>query len=392
MTDYPPFPTRRPSAVPLVFAGFAVALAAFLLLDRSGLFTPKVKAEPRAVTPRGELAPLEQTFIEVFERCSPSVASINTSALMRNSWGGVQEQQGEGSGFVWDEAGVVVTNHHVVAGAQQVQVTVGGRNFRADVVATSPNHDLAVLRLRGNVSGLQPLPVGRSHDLKVGQTVIAIGNPFGFDQTMTTGIVSALNRSIQAEKGALLQGLIQVDAAINRGNSGGPLLDSAGRLIGVTTAIYSPSGTSAGIGFAVPVDTVNEIVPRLLGGRATTARLGVTRDPFYASYRLDPDLGYTSGAIVAETIDGYGAAAAGLRPFKITETNRGPRIDEYGDVIVAIDGTPVRSFDELPRVLGSRRPGDTVKLTVVRGLPDAPQPLELPIRLTAEGERITPGM
>jgi S1-C subfamily serine protease len=222
--------------------------------------------------------------------------------------------------------------------------------------------------------------------------VIAIGNPFGFDQTMTTGIVSALNRSIQAEKGALLQGLIQVDAAINRGNSGGPLLDSAGRLIGVTTAIYSPSGTSAGIGFAVPVDTVNEIVPRLLGGRATTARLGVTRDPFYASYRLDPDLGYTSGAIVAETIDGYGAAAAGLRPFKITETNRGPRIDEYGDVIVAIDGTPVRSFDELPRVLGSRRPGDTVKLTVVRGLPDAPQPLELPIRLTAEGERITPGM
>ncbi len=392
MSDYP-FPSRRSSALPLVIAGGAFVIAAFLLLERSGFFTPTPRSVPRAVTPRGDLAAMEQNFVEVFERYGPSVASINTSALMRDGWGGVQEQQGAGSGFVWDEAGVVVTNHHVVANAQQVQVTVGGRNFRADVVATSPNHDLAVLRLRGNVAGLKPLLLGTSNDLRVGQTAIAIGNPFGFDQTMTTGIVSALNRSIQAEKGgAFLQGLIQVDAAINRGNSGGPLLDSAGRLIGVTTAIYSPSGTSAGIGFAVPVDTVNEIVPRLLGGRATSARLGVTRDPFYASYRLEPGLGYTSGAIVGETIEGYGAAAAGLRPFKITETNRGARIDAYGDVLVKIEDTPVRSFDELPRVLGSRRPGDTVKVVVIRGLPDEPRPVEMQVKLTAEGERLNAGM
>lgn len=391
MSDYP-FPSRRSSALPLVIAGGAFMIAAFLLLERSGFFTPAARSVPRAVTPRGDLAAMEQTFVEVFERCGPSVASINTSALMRDGWGSVQEQQGAGSGFVWDEAGIVVTNHHVVANAQQVQVTVGGRNFRADVVATSPNHDLAVLRLRGNVAGLKPLPLGSSNDLRVGQTTIAIGNPFGFDQTMTTGIVSALNRSIQAEKGAFLQGLIQVDAAINRGNSGGPLLDSAGRLIGVTTAIFSPSGTSAGIGFAVPVDTVNDIVPRLLGGRSTAARLGVSRDPFYASYRLEPDVGHTSGAIVGETIEGYGAAAAGLRPFRITETNRGARIDAYGDVIVTIDGTPVRSFDELPRVLGSRRPGDTVKVVVIRGLPDEPRPVELQVKLTAEGERLNAGM
>jgi S1-C subfamily serine protease len=227
--------------------------------------------------------------------------------------------------------------------------------------------------------------------LKVGQTAIAIGNPFGFSQTMTTGIVSALDRTVEVSEGKLMHGLIQVDASINRGNSGGPLLDSAGRLIGITTAIYSPSGTSAGIGFAVPVDTVNDIVPRLLGGKSTVAFLGVKRDPFYASYRLDPDLGYTSGAIVGETIEGYGAAAAGLQPFQITQSGRSASVRKYGDVIVAIDGTAVRSFDELSKALGNRKPGDAVKVIVMRGLPDAPKPVELKIQLTAQNEGLRTG-
>jgi len=391
MTSYPPFPQRRPSPVPLVIAGAAFVLAAFLLLDRSGFFTPTPKAEPRAVTPRGDLAAMEKTFVEVFERCAPSVAAINTSALARTYYG-IQEQRGAGSGFVWDRAGIVVTNNHVVEGAREVTVTVGGRNFRADVVATSPNHDLAVLRLRGNVKNLVPLEIGSSGELKVGQTAIAIGNPFGFSQTMTTGIVSALDRSIEAGEGErnLLHGLIQVDAAINRGNSGGPLLDSAGRLIGVTTAIYSPSGTSAGIGFAVPVDLVNEIVPRLLAGRSTQAVLGVKTE--YPSLSLDGDLGYTSGAIVTEVIEDYGAAAAGLRPFKVRPTTRGGAIEKYGDVIVAIDGKDVRSFDELPRVLGNRKPGDQATVTVIRGLPDAPQKVDLKIQLTAQNEGLRAGM
>ena len=391
MTAYPPFAPRRQSPLPLLMAGAAFLLATFLLLERGGWFTPAPSAEPRAVTPRGDLAALEQTFVQVFERCSPSVAHINTSSLVSTRYGRVAQQQGSGSGFVWDKSGIVVTNHHVVATAREVQVTVAGKNFRADVLASSPNHDLAVLRLRGKVDALEPLAVGTSADLKVGQTAIAIGNPFGFDQSMTTGVVSALNRTLETKDNNLMHGLIQVDAAINPGNSGGPLLDSAGRLIGVTTAIYSPSGASAGIGFAVPVDTVNEIVPRLLGGRSTTAILGVKGNYDYPSYRLAPDLGYTSGAIVTEVQDGYGAAAAGLRPFQIRPTARGEVVEQYGDVIVAIDDKPVRTFDELPRVLSSRKPGDQVKVTAIRGLPDAAETVELRVRLAAQGEGVQGG-
>ncbi|MBX3462318.1 MAG: trypsin-like peptidase domain-containing protein [Planctomycetes bacterium] len=375
--------------VPALVAGAAFVLATFLLLDRAGWFRPPPSGEPRPIAPRGELAPLEQSLVEVFERCSRSVAHINVAAVVRTRYGRVQ-QTGSGSGFVWDDAGTVVTNHHVVAGATQVQVTVGGRNYRATVVNASPNHDLAVLRLQGDVQGLVPLPLGSSSDLRVGQTAIVIGNPFGFDQTMTTGIVSALNRTLESKDGNLMHGLIQVDAAVNPGNSGGPLLDSAGRLVGVTTAIYSPSGASAGIGFAVPVDTVNAIVPRLLGGRSTQVVLGVRSD--YDSYRLDPELGYVSGAICTAVLEGYGAANAGLRPFRIQETPRGEVIQQYGDVLVAIDGKPVRSFSELPRVLRGRRPGEVVKVTVIRGLPETPQQVELGIALAAEGESMAAGM
>jgi S1-C subfamily serine protease len=389
MTNYSPFSTPRQSPLPLVLAGAAFVLAAWLLIDRSGWLAPAPTVEPRAVTPRGELAALEQTFVEVFERCSPSVAHINTSALVHTGLGRMAEQQGSGSGFVWDDKGTVVTNHHVVANAREVQVTVAGRNFRADVLASSPPHDLAILRLRGRAGELRPIALGSSQDLRVGQTAIAIGNPFGFDQTMTTGIVSALNRSLDTREGVLMHGLVQVDAAINPGNSGGPLLDSAGRLIGVTTAIYSPSGASAGIGFAVPADVVNEIVPRLIGGRATTAVLGVKTA--YGSYRLDGEHGYTSGAIATEVIEGYGAAAAGLRPFRIRPTERGEVVEQYGDVIVSIDDKPVRSFEQLPRLLSSRKPGDTVRLRVIRGLPDTPQPVEISVRLTAPGEATTSG-
>jgi len=392
MTTYPPFAPRRQSPLPLLMAGAAFVLATYLLVDRSGWLRPAPNAEPRAVTPRGDLAALEQTFVEVFERCSPSVAHINTSSLVRTRYGGVAQTQGSGSGFVWDKTGIVVTNHHVVANAREVQVTVAGKNFRADVLAYSEPHDLAVLRLRGKVDMLQPLAIGTSTDLKVGQTAIAIGNPFGFDQTMTTGIVSALNRTIETnENRNPIHGLIQVDAAINPGNSGGPLLDSAGRLIGVTTAIYSPSGASAGIGFAVPVDTVNAIVPRLLGGKSTTAILGVKGAYDYPAYRLDPDLGFASGAIVTEVQDGYGAAAAGLRPFRIKPTPRGEVVEQYGDVIVAIDDKPVRSFDELPRALSSRKPGDVVRVLAVRGLPDRPETVELRVQLSAQGEGVRSG-
>jgi S1-C subfamily serine protease len=380
MTSYQDYPgPRRPSALPMVLAGAAFVMALWMCLGQSGWLTPQPKAEPRPVAPRGELAPMEQTFVSIFERVSPSVAHITTRALVRDYWGGAAAQEGTGSGFVWDEAGTVVTNYHVIKDAQRVQVALGDRVFAAKVLAGTAEYDLAVLRLQGDVGALRPITVGSSKDLRVGQTAIAIGNPFGFDTTMTTGIVSALNRNIATKESKQLSGLIQVDAAINPGNSGGPLLDSKGHLIGVTTAIYSPSGASVGIGFAVPVDTVNEIVPQLIAS-ATNQQLN--EDQLYAnqpvlgirnnlqnarSVRVDVR-GYAFGAIFTDVRPGFGAAAAGLRPF---EFDGGDEPRSWGDVIVAIDGVKVRSYDELQGALRGKKAGDTVQVKLVRGLPDA---------------------
>lgn len=385
-SNYTPFTPQRQSPLPLLFAGAAFALAAYLVLDRTGVFDPTASSVPRVISPRGELAPHEASLVELFQNTSASVAHISTTSLVR-TYSGVTEQQGSGSGFVWDNAGTIVTNHHVVAGAREVMVTVDGHNYLADVLRSSPSHDLAILKLRASGVDLKPIALGTSKDLQVGQTTIAIGNPFGFDQTMTTGIVSAINRTLKSKEGNVMRGLVQVDAAINPGNSGGPLLDSAGRLIGVTTAIYSPSGANAGLGFAVPVDVVNLVVPRLIADKPTTALLGVRTD--FERLNLDPKLGYRSGAIVTEVVEGYGARAAGLRPFKIRNDRR---IVEYGDVIVAIDGQPVRSYSELPLVLSSRNSGDMVRVTAIRGLPDDPRTVTLDIEMRTQDEPIDAGM
>jgi S1-C subfamily serine protease len=327
------------------------------------------------VQPRGELMPLEQTFVSIFERFAPSVAHITTRSLVSDGWYN-SEAQGTGSGFLWDQSGIVVTNWHVVEGAQQVQVLLGGRTFEADVLNASPGHDLAILRLRGDLGGLAPLQLGTSKDLKVGQTVIAIGNPFGFDETMTTGIVSALNRNLRTDKGVRLTGLIQVDAAINPGNSGGPLLDSAGRLIGVNTAIYSPSHTSAGIGFAIPVDLVNDIVPRLVAGNDLTPDLGIENESNWSSCRY----GNMVGAIFTGVRPGSGAAAAGLRPFAIDAKNGTVLRD--GDLIYGVDGRRIQRFDDIARALRNKSAGDKVKVEFVRGLPDNARRFAVDIELT----------
>ena len=385
MTSYDNYPGKRPSGLPMILTGAIAVMVVWLLVQQVEWSSDDPDTTPRTVTPRGDLAPLEQSFIEIFQRSSPSVAHINTASIVRTRWGS-QEQQGSGSGFVWDEAGTVVTNYHVVAGASQVEVSVGGRNYQATVRGKSPDHDLAILQLQGSTAGLSPLPLGTSTDLQVGQTAIAIGNPFGFDQTMTSGIVSALNRTVPTRDNLVMHGLIQVDAAINPGNSGGPLLDSHGRLIGVTTAIYSPSGASAGIGFAVPVDTVRAIVPRLLQNRPTQVVLGVRGN---YDIRLDPETGFQSGAIITEVLPGYGAEAAGIKPFRLKRNGRRNEVEQYGDVIVAVDGQPVRSFNELPRLLVSHKPGDQVRITVLRGLPETPKREELTVTLSAKGEGIT---
>ena len=266
----PPRPPRPPRPRPTINKGMltVLCLLAGLLLWRSwhSAMAPPA-APPRAITPRGDLAADEKSTIELFREASPSVAYITTLAVRRDrfSLNVTEIPQGTGSGFLYDDQGHVVTNFHVIQDADEARVTLAdGSTYDGFLVGTEPDLDLAVLRIRAAPGRLKPLPLGTSGDLEVGQKVFAIGSPFGLDQTLTTGVISGLGREIQAVTGRAIRGVIQTDAAINPGNSGGPLLDSAGRLIGVNTAIYSPSGTYAGVGFAVPVDLVNRAVPQLI--------------------------------------------------------------------------------------------------------------------------------
>jgi S1-C subfamily serine protease len=321
--------------------------------------------EPRPIAPRGPLAPDEQQTIGIFQRASPSVVYITTVQHVRNPFSRnvMRVPQGTGSGFVWDERGHVVTNFHVIQGAQEALVTLADqRSFQASLVGASPDHDLAVLHIDLPADGPRPLPIGTSSDLQVGQNVYAIGNPFGLDHTLTTGVISALNRSIDDENGGTIENLIQTDAAINPGNSGGPLIDSSGRLIGINAMIYSPSGAYAGVGFAVPVDTVNRVVPKLIAyGGYTRPTIGISALD-QISRRLLSSANY-AGIVVLQVVTGSPADRAGLRPAEST----GGRRVTLGDVIVAIDGKPVKSANELVSALDKHETGDKVTLTVRRG-------------------------
>ena len=320
--------------------------------------------QPRAITPRGELAADEKATIDLFERTRESVVYITTSSRVRDIWtrNVYSVPRGTGSGFVWDDAGHVITNFHVIENASEALVKLAdGREFKASLVGVSKAHDLAVLRIKIPNRRPAPVPIGTSHDLRVGQKVYAIGNPFGLDWTLTTGIVSALDRSLGEENGASIEHLIQTDAAINPGNSGGPLLDSTGRLIGVNTAIYSPSGSSAGIGFAVPVDTVNRVVPQLIkSGRYTSPALGVEIDEDL-NRRLTKLLD-VSGVVILRVAPDSSAAKAGLTGINISRSGE----VVPGDIITAIDGKPVDSVGKLLSRLDDYRVGDTVRVTVLR--------------------------
>ena len=313
-------------------------------------------AEPRPVTPRGALLPDEQAVVRLFEQSAPSVAYITTHGLARRGFLVAEVQQGAGSGFVWDERGHIVTNNHVVAGAQKVQVQLdAGRTFDAKVIGTAPDYDLAVVKLDKPAPGLKPLAIGTSKDLRIGQTVYAIGNPFGLTRTLTRGILSALDRQLPTSDIREIAGVLQTDAAINPGNSGGPLLDSAGRLIGVTTAIRSPSGGSTGVGLAIPVDLVNRIVPQLIArGKAPQPGIGII--PFH------PDLVARAGmvgVVIARVQPGSPAAQAGLRPFD-------PQSGNVGDVIVAVNGRAVEALPNFGAELDRVGIDEVAELTVIR--------------------------
>lgn len=327
--------------------------------------------QERPVVARGNLAEDETATIELFKRVAPSVVHVDNVAR-RVDWGSLNEfdvRQGSGSGFVWDQSGHIVTNYHVIRGAEKFWVTLADNTqLEATLVGVDETKDLAVLKVKCPAEKLQPIPVGTSSDLEVGQKVFAIGSPFELDQTLTTGIIGGLGREIESLSGHPIQGVIQTDAAINPGNSGGPLLDSAGRLIGVTAAIKSPSGGSVGIGFAVPVDTVQRVVPQLIStGKVKRPWLGIGLLNDRVSARL-----VERGLVIHQVYAGSAAEKVGLRGI-----DRERQV--VGDVIIAIDGHEVRTQTDLYRGLDRHDVGESVRLTVLRG----DKPVEVEVTLQA---------
>ncbi len=315
------------------------------------------------MTARGDLSPIEASTVALFERAAPSVVYVFArqpqGAVTFDPETGERRQGGgeqTGSGFVWDAAGHIVTNNHVIQGGGDIQVRLStGEVVPATVAGTDPNYDLAVLKLGRVTASPPPIAIGTSADLKVGQFTYAIGNPFGLDHTLTTGVVSALQRRLPTAEGRELSGVIQTDAAINPGNSGGPLLDSAGRLIGVNTAIFSPSGASAGIGFAIPVDIVNRVVPNLIRtGRTPNPGIGIVAASEEAAARLGID-----GLVVVRVLPGSPAAQAGLQGVDSAT-------GELGDIIMGVNGRPVRRLADLTAALEAAGVGSRVALQVER--------------------------
>jgi S1-C subfamily serine protease len=336
-------------------------------------------AESPPITPRGDLAEDEKATIELFKRATLSVVHITSLQAQRNllNTDVLGIPQGSGSGFVWNSKGYIVTNYHVIESADAAKVTLHDNStWDARLVGKAPDKDLAVLKIDAPAERLIALHVGTSHDLAVGQKVFAIGNPFGLDHTLTTGVISGLGREIMSLTNRPIQGAIQIDAAINPGNSGGPLLDSSGRLIGMNTAIYSPSGASAGVGFAVPVDIIRRFVPQIIRtGKVDRIGIGVNvwDDSISEGLRRKGVL-QVPGVLVRDVFEGGPAAEAGFMPTW-RDTDGAVHL---GDLIVAVDGKPVRTSVDLFRILDQHHVGDKVTITVLRG--NDPEELTVTLR------------
>src|SRR5215813_13024168 len=358
-----------------VFAATSVAV-----FDRlSSYFQPSSSAltekGPAGVTDPS-MSTDEQNNIEVYRAVAPGVVFIHSTSYARDFFGFVEPEEGSGSGSILDQEGDILTNYHVIEGAQKLSVSLGGqKTYAAKVVGGDPDTDLAVIRLIEKPK--EPLTVvslGDSDHLSVGQKVLAIGNPFRLDRTLTTGVISALQRPIRARNNRLIEGAIQTDASINPGNSGGPLLDSHGRMIGINSQILSPSGTSSGLGFAIPVNIAKRIIPQLIqNGSVRRPKFGIdTRN--VEALKNQVDLPVDSGVLIAQTIPGGSAANAGLHG--LTQTEDGDV--ELGDIIVSIDGDQVRNADDLARILDKHQIGETVQVQIWRD----GRRTSVPVRLT----------
>lgn len=330
---------------------FQPAGSAFSETAPSGLTDPAVASD-------------EQNNIEIYRTLSPGVVNVHSTSYARDFFGFVEPQEGSGSGSVIDQEGNILTNYHVIEGAQKLAVSFGSqKNYAAKVVGGDPDTDLAVIKLlEMPKEPLTIVPLGDSDRLEVGQKVLAIGNPFGLDRTLTTGVISGLQRPIRARNGRPIEGAIQTDASINPGNSGGPLLDSHGRMIGINSQILSPSGASAGVGFAVPVNIAKRIVPQLVrSGEVRRPKLGIsTRD--VEALRNQVELPVAKGVLIWQIAPGGAAANAGLRGLTQTENGN----VEIGDIIVGIDNEKIDNTDDLYRTLDKRQVGDTVQVQIMR--------------------------
>lgn len=345
-----------------VMVVFLTVAVAFLLAEkvvRSRHVTADLPF--RAVTPRGALAQHEKSTIDLFQKASRSVVHITTlvqdQRMLRLD--GARQRKGTGSGCVWDHLGHIVTNFHVVEGSNRFLVTFADQTtLRAELVGLAQHKDLALLRVQASPRQLSPITIGNSDDLRVGQSVYAIGNPFGLDQTLTTGVISGLGREIRSLTNRPISDVVQTDAAINPGNSGGPLLDSSGRLIGVNTAIFSTSGTNHGVGFAIPVDTVRRVIPQLV-------KYGRVQSPSLGYQAVNPKMTGRVGlnGVLVMSVDKLGAAEqGGVEPFHYDESGN----IIYGDLIVAMDNVPIKDQDDVYAALDEYKVGDEVTLTVVR--------------------------
>jgi S1-C subfamily serine protease len=353
----PASPSVRRIRRALATALLGAALAGAGCGDRAG----SDPIAPPALPPvPSDLLDSERNTIEVFREVSPSVVFVANAKVGRGAFRFQAESvpQGAGSGFIWDEKGHIVTNYHVVHGGEKFSVSLpDGSTYDADLVGVEPRKDLAVLKISADVA-LHPVKLADSHQLLVGQKVLAIGNPFGLDSTLTTGVISALGREIESIAGTRIEDVIQTDASINPGNSGGPLLDSHARVIGITTAIYSTSGASSGIGFAVPAATIARLVPQLIQyGHVKWAGLGVQVLPDHIAARWG-----IYGVIVREVLPGSPAAKAGMRSLQVDRLGN----PQGFDVITRVQGQPVLSLLDLVDVLEHYEPGAKVKVDYER--------------------------
>lgn len=357
-----------------------VLLTLWIALQQVLPHVNQVAAQPRVAAERKELTDDENRTIAIYEEALPSVVFVTGKRVVRNFFSN-EVQTGTGTGFVWDSHGHIVTNLHVILGHSALAVRLSDQSVHdATLVGYSRRHDLAVLRIDPSEpeEQLRPLPLGTSDDLQVGQSVFAIGNPFGFDQTLTTGIISALDRDIRGQDNVLLRSMIQTDAAINPGNSGGPLLDSGGRIIGVNTAIVSPSQASAGIGFSVPIDVVNLVVPQLINyGREITPEIRISVRP---TQKLRTRL-RVHGLAVRTVQPGSTAEASGLRGWTDVDYNR----VILGDIIIAVDGKRVVDLQGYRSAIQDKEVGDTVVLDVLRLDQEGERTIKIPVVL--EGVR-----